>query len=76
MTNPLSRERGNSLQTGATGIGSVWATCAVVVDTTGWSAARAFYSGVAQVLNMVKVGADGVAQADIALFPPGTHGYI
>ena len=74
MTNPLSQERGNSLQTGATGMGSLWATAGIVEDTTGWSAARAYYSGVGQAIFLAKVGSTG--QADIVLFPPGAIGYI
>jgi hypothetical protein len=63
-------------QTGRTGVGPIWETAAVVLDTTSWSAARAFYSGVAKVVKMVKVGAEGVGQADIMLFPQGAVGYI
>jgi hypothetical protein len=62
--------------TGQTGMGSIWETAAVVSDTTAWSAARAFFSGVGKVIKLVKVGAEGVAQAEIELFPQGAHGYI
>lgn len=60
--------------TGATGMGSLWATAGIVEDTTGWSAARAYYSGVGQAIFLAKVGSTG--QADIVLFPPGAIGYI
>lgn len=63
-------------QTGKTGVGTIWETAEVVLDTTAWSAGRNYYSGVARVIKMVKVGAEGVAQADIQLFPQGAHGYI
>jgi hypothetical protein len=63
--------------TGKTGVGPIWETAAVVSDTTGWSAARAFYSGVGKVIKMIKVGsAHGIPQADIMLFPQGAIGYI
>lgn len=62
-------------QTGATGVGAIWATADVVADTTGWSAARAYFSGVGQVVKLVKVGDVGVAQADILLNPQGPIGY-
>jgi hypothetical protein len=62
-------------QTGRTGVGAIWATAGIVEDTTAWSAARAYYSGVAKVIRMVKVGDDGVGQADIQLFPQGAIGY-
>ena len=74
MPSPLSKERSNNLQTGATGMGPLWSTAAVVEDTTGWSAARAYFSGVAKVIQKVDVGSTG--QADIQLFPCGAHGYI
>ena len=67
MTSPLSKDRGNSLQTGATGIGPIWRTAAIVIDTTAWSAARAYYSGVAKVMEMLSVGIEGAGQADIWL---------
>jgi hypothetical protein len=63
-------------QTGLTGIGPIWATAAVVADTTAWSAARAFFSGVGKVVKVHSVGIEGAGQMDIELFPQGAHGYI
>ncbi len=63
-------------ETGKTGVGVIWATAAIVVDTTAWSAARAFYSGVAKVVKVHSVGIEGAGQMDIELFPQGANGYI
>lgn len=73
---PQTTSSGIVGQTGKTGVGPIWGTAAVVVDTTTWSAARAYFSGVAKVVKMVSVGDEGVGQADIQLFPQGAHGYI
>ncbi len=71
---PVNTASGIVAQTGATGMGSLWGTAAIVEDTTGWSAARAYFSGVAKVVAKIDIGSTG--QADIQLFPCGAHGYI
>ncbi len=72
---PATTSSGIVGQTGATGIGPIWSTAAVVVDTTAWSAARAYFSGVARVMEMLSVGVEGAGQCDIVLVPQG-GGYI
>lgn len=73
---PSTTGSGIVATTGATGVGSIWETAAVVSDTTAWSAARAYFSGVGKVIKAVKVGIEGAGQMDIELFPQGAHGYI
>lgn len=73
---PSTTSSGIVGQTGATGVGPIWATAAPVTDTTGWSAARALFSGVGKVIAAVSVGVEGAGQMDIQLFPQGAHGYL